>query len=282
MASNPDYFNGTLFQFVDESEYFIYPNGTLDPGSTLTILPDNRTILQFKHTDVRLDLALPVFTQLLDANRMLYDIPCIYPLSGQYDHLPRVLFYVLIIYVILFRHYTITTTAALGVIMSYSATACIHLFTLLGTYKFIPDPYSFSDSENAASGGDVDFWGIAPVVALSAIILIPFLYWSESFKFNSGKIILIYWSILIFASFTIVCYYTVFFNLWDIDQVWSFASCRKTVPILSKAPTRLILHLGAWKTMTIANALTITGYLTPRLHSEKTKAWCLYYITSLL
>lgn len=123
-------------------------------------------------------------------------------------------------------------TAALGVVMSYSATACIHLFTLLAFYKFSfgSENYLSDDIQTAIQHGDVDFWGIAPVVAICAIVLIPILCWSDSFKTNSGKVILVYWSILIFVSFAIVCYYTVNLDYWDIDRVWSVASCDKDRP----------------------------------------------------
>lgn len=142
------------------------------------------------------------------------------------------LFYVLIVFAVLFRHRTNIATAALGVVMSYSATACIHLFTLLAFYEFSfgSENYLSDDIQTAIQHGDVDFWGIAPVVAICAIVLIPILCWSDSFKTNSGKVILLYWSILIFVSFAIVCYYTVNLDYWDIDRVWSVASCDKDCP----------------------------------------------------
>lgn len=221
--------NGSLFKYVQDMPWYIYPNGTKDPGSELTSFPNGTTVLSFNATDVQMELALTVFTQLLDADRELFSVPCIYPLSGQYSHLPRVLFYFLILFAVVFRHRATLAHAALGIVMSYSATACIHLFLLLGLYRFsMPADWS-QDVVDARPYGDVDFWGIAPVVAVSAIVLIPILTWSESFKMDhGGRTIMVYWSLLIFASFSLICYHM--FEHWDISKVYSVASCKRDCP----------------------------------------------------
>lgn len=229
--------NGSLWDIVNSGLLSrFYPRGATSPGADITVFPNHTTVLTFNSTEVKLSLALPIVSQLLDADRELWPVSCIYPLSGQYDHLPRVLFYILIVFAILFRHRTAIAKAALGVVMSYSATACVHLFVLIGAYRFgLPDTVGH-DVEDAQAYGDVDFWGIAPVVAVSAIVLIPILTWSESFKGSRGKAIIIYWSILIFVSFAIICHYVYTFGEWYFDRIESVTSCKKSCP-LSNSPS---------------------------------------------
>ncbi|KAK7754804.1 hypothetical protein SLS62_003118 [Diatrype stigma] len=223
--------NGSLFETVGAS-YPLYPRGVSSPGADITIFPNDTTVLTFDSTGIKLSLALPIISLLLDADRNIWPVSCTYPLSGQYDHLPRVLFYILIVFAILFRHRTRIAEAALGVVMSYSATACIHLFVLLGAYKFgLPWETLGRDVEDAKAYGDVDFWGIAPVVAVSAIVLIPILTWSESFKGSRGKAIIVYWSLLIFVSFAIICSYVYTFGTWYFDRIESVTSCKKSCPM---------------------------------------------------
>lgn len=223
--------DGSLFKYVKDLGWYLYPNGTRDPGTELTFFPNDTTALRFNSKDVQMELALTVFTHILDADRELFHVRCIYPLSGQYSHLPRMLFYFLIVFAVMFRHRTTLAQAALGVVMSYSATACIHLFLLLGLYRF-SEPADWSqDTVDATPYGDVDFWGIAPVVAVSAIVLIPILTWSESFKTDrGGKTIMVYWSLLIFASFSLICYHILKLGHWNISIIDSVASCKRDCP----------------------------------------------------
>jgi hypothetical protein len=127
--------------------------------------------------------------------------------------------------------------AALGIVMTYSATACVHLFILLGFYDFFHVP-KFTipgggtvigwDGLDASVFGDVDFWGIAPVIATSVVMLIPILHWSRSYHWNRGKVIVVYWAVLIFVAFTICCILSIGWgDWWYFDVVPSVASCQK-------------------------------------------------------
>ena len=60
-----------------------------------------------------------------------YIQPCGYAISGQYGFLPRLLYYALLIFALILRKHTWLSPAALGVAMSYGATACVHAFALL-------------------------------------------------------------------------------------------------------------------------------------------------------
>ena len=88
---------------------------------------------------------LPLFAEILGTNGAAVETSCTYPLSGQYDHLPSILFYVLLVAAILFRRNSWVVSAALGVTMSYSAAAAVHFFILLGFHGF--------------HIGDIDYFG---------------------------------------------------------------------------------------------------------------------------
>src|ERR1700712_2905937 len=143
-ADNPFYFlkgyfnntaySGSLWQALSDTDV-IYPFAAADPGIKLNF---SNTSVQFSLEDYgqNLWMAMPVITQLLSPNVTRGLVACTYPLSGQYDHLPRVLFYVAAIFAVMGRHRTWVAEAALGIIIAYSATAAVHLFVLLGLYRF--------------------------------------------------------------------------------------------------------------------------------------------------
>ncbi|KAI0023607.1 hypothetical protein F4780DRAFT_728760 [Xylariomycetidae sp. FL0641] len=235
MASTlPDGFpNGSLWELATQvpnyfgrGEYFsFHPFGSGIPGTAnITSLPNDTVALTFENINSSRNLgyALPTFSHLLNNERTLYNVECVYPLSGQYDHLPRILFYWIIVFAVLFRHRTSIADAALGVAMTYSATACVHLFVLLGFYRFTwPD--EDIGAEDATKFADIDFIGILPVVAISAVVLIPVLQWSRSFK----QSIILLWSWLIFLTFMVQIYYIIRmpFYPWIYDSVLSVTSC---------------------------------------------------------
>src|ERR1700712_5295057 len=146
---------------------------------------------------------------LLNPNGTVAIISCAYPLSGQYDHLTRWLFYVALIAAILFRRKPIIATTALASVMTYSTLSALHLFVLLGQYKFQqPADWCYGgnatvpgwDAESAARGGDVDFFGIMPVVTTTSIMLTPILIWSTTFRSTKARVLIVWWAIFIFTS----------------------------------------------------------------------------------
>ncbi|KAF2660794.1 hypothetical protein K491DRAFT_711384 [Lophiostoma macrostomum CBS 122681] len=238
--------NGSLWQNFFQAENMDATNGSIlwtfpradkDTGANITFFPNSTMDLQFSDVGQNLYMALPVMSALIDKEKELLYVSCIYPLSGQYSHLPRILFYVAIVFAFLLRHRTWLAEAALGIVMTYSATACIHLFVLLGFYDFFHAPkitlpsggtYIAWDGVDASVFGDVDFWGIAPVIATSVIMLIPILHWSTSYHWNRGKAVIVYWAILIFVTFTICCILIIGWgDWWYLDVLPSVASCQK-------------------------------------------------------
>jgi hypothetical protein len=87
------------------------------------------------------------------------------------------------------------------------------------------------DTRTAANGGDIDIWGIMPVVSASAVMLTPILAWSNTFKSHKAKAIVIYWAIIIFVAMAFL--YKKLLNdglEWNLDVIPSFAYCTNTSP----------------------------------------------------
>ena len=63
----------------------------------------------------------------------VFSVPqaCVYPISGSYGFLNRLLYYCLLIFALLVRHHSWLCPAALVSAMTYSSVACVHAFALL-------------------------------------------------------------------------------------------------------------------------------------------------------
>jgi hypothetical protein len=198
----------------------IFPNSGFDTGANITVLEDNVIQLNFTDPGANFPLVLPIISQLIVPNAWRGVVVCTYPLSGQYDHLPRVLFYIACVVALLGRKLTWVAEAALGIVMSYAAVSAIHLFVLLGLYKFKRSLASLPDPNTSIEYGDIDFWGIAPVVTISVIVLTPMLSWSSTFRSHRAKIVLQAWALLMFSAFIPVFIY---FNRWySGNDAWTF------------------------------------------------------------
>jgi hypothetical protein len=217
-----------------------YPLHYNDSGANISIFPDGATQLNFNPGNGSFALSLPVISMLLNPNAIRNTIDCTYPLSGQYDHLPRILFYVSLVVSVLFRRFPVIATAALGSVMTYSTVAAIHLFVLLGLFDFgLPSenvpPAKFSlagwDSRSAATGGDIDVWGIVPVISATAVMLTPILAWSNTFRSHKARSLVVYWAIIIFVAMALL-YQKFVDNVveWRVDVIPSFAFCTNTSP----------------------------------------------------
>jgi hypothetical protein len=211
---------------------FVLPNAGFDLGANITLLENGTIQLNFADPGSNFPYILPVLSQLLVPNVTRGFVSCSYPLSGQYDHLPRILFYVASIVALLGRKLTWVAEAALGIIMSYAAVSAIHLFVLLGLYKFSQPFLAEPNPDTSVFYGDVDFWGIAPIVTLSVILLTPMLSWSSTFRSHKAKILLQSWAVLMFAAFipimVLIRRWYDANNGWYIDELTSVAYCKST------------------------------------------------------
>lgn len=95
-------------------------------------------------------------------------IQCSYPISGSYGPTPRYLFYVLVLIALHKRKTAWIVTAALGSVMTYSATAAIHALVLVSIRtKLIPSDIAdwmvVLVSGTAGSSGEFDGTGNNPL-----------------------------------------------------------------------------------------------------------------------
>jgi len=227
--------NGSLYSQINNSSALAsenpYPSPDVDPGVNLTILPSHALSLSFPVGNGNVSLAMPVLLMLMNPNATLVDIPCSYPLSGQYDRLQRSLFYGTLIVALLFRRNGMIAIAALGVAMTYSALAAVHLFVLLTWYGWgTPSgeiaPYGW-DSNSSQLYGDIDYFGILPVLTATAVMLTPILTWSSTIRTHKARAVMIYWALLIFAAMVPTIYLWVD-NSWELNIPYSFAYCTGT------------------------------------------------------
>jgi hypothetical protein len=249
--SNPFDFvvvNGSLYPQIQNISLLnwtnAYPLHTQNSGVNISIFSDDHAQLNFHPGNGNFALSLPVLSMLLNPNAIRNTIDCTYPLSGQYDHLPRILFYVSLVVSVLFRRFPVIATAALGSVMTYSTVAAIHLFVLFGFFEFGEPSENTSqerfglrgwDSNTAATGGDIDVWGIMPVISASAVMLTPIMAWSNTFRSHKARALVVYWAIIVFVAMALL-YQKVLYNGsdWSIDIVPSFAFCTNTSPYCQK------------------------------------------------
>ncbi|KAE8443917.1 hypothetical protein EG329_001227 [Mollisiaceae sp. DMI_Dod_QoI] len=227
--------NGSLFPQIQNNFSYtaVYPNNTQDQGLSLAILANNIGLLTFNasgfntstsfilYDNASLASTFALAERLFDPNASRFPLTCVYPMSGQYDTLSRALFYVLMIFSLVFRRHIWISVAALGTAMTYAAVSAIHLFTLVGYFRFSetePSPNTNSATEFA----DVDFVGILPNLTASAIMLTPILLWSTTVRKNEAQSIVVWWGVLIFAALACLLFK---FNGFYLDELESFAIC---------------------------------------------------------
>ena len=87
--------------------------------------------LSFDPSETDYNVIAATVNELFRPEVFSYNQPCAYAISGQYGFLPRLLYYVLLIFALILRKHTWLSPAALGVAMTYAATSSVHAFALL-------------------------------------------------------------------------------------------------------------------------------------------------------
>jgi len=99
-----NYTNGSLYGQIDHGMVYA-SNHNNDSHLNLTILANNLASLTFVSRHPSPSLTFPLAQALYDPDNILLRVSCTWPISGQYDLLSRVLFYILMIFSLLFRRY---------------------------------------------------------------------------------------------------------------------------------------------------------------------------------
>ena len=131
-----------------------------------------------------------------------YEQECIYPISGQYGFLPRLIYYLLLIFSLILRKHFWLSTAALGAAMTYAATASVHAFALLLRYRYhTPTLKNFDWIYLPPKElGDIDLQAIFPILVAGSIMLTPILNFSTTVREHEAHSVIIFWGVLVFCA----------------------------------------------------------------------------------
>ena len=113
-----------------------------------------------------------------DQNRVV----CVYPVSGQYGLLPRLLYYALIVFSIVAQQQSWLVVGAIASAMTYSGTAAIHAVVLAAV------------SVNPVF--DLDIVGVWAVASAGCVAVVPILDWSKTLLYSPYRPVFGFWGSL--------------------------------------------------------------------------------------
>ncbi|OBT61982.1 hypothetical protein VE03_08641 [Pseudogymnoascus sp. 23342-1-I1] len=120
-----------------------------------------------------------------DANRIL----CVYPLSGQYSLLNRLLYYALIIFAVAGHSHPWLVTGPLAYIMTYSSTAAVHALIMAIV------------SENGLL--DIDVLGTWAIISIGCLAVLPIFTTSKAISESQYSPVFGFWGTLM--SIGVIC-----------------------------------------------------------------------------
>ncbi|GFF41030.1 hypothetical protein IFM58399_06126 [Aspergillus lentulus] len=109
-------------------------------------------------------------------------IECVYPISGQYALLQRVLYYGLLLFSIVSRKTPWLVAGALGAAMTYAGSAAVHATILAGISR--------------DSLLDLDCLGIFAIVSVGSLVVTVFFHGSELLRESPARPVFQYWGLL--------------------------------------------------------------------------------------
>jgi hypothetical protein len=120
-----------------------------------------------------------------DANRIL----CVYPLSGQYSLLNRLLYYALIVFAVVGHSHPWLVTGPLAYIMTYSSTAAVHALIMAVV------------SENGLL--DIDVLGTWAIISIGCLAVLPIFTTSKAISESQYSPVFGFWGTLM--SIGVIC-----------------------------------------------------------------------------
>ncbi|RHZ50661.1 uncharacterized protein CDV56_103324 [Aspergillus thermomutatus] len=167
-----------------------------------------------------------LYNATLDEGRM----ECVYPISGQYALLQRVLYYALLLFSIISRKTPWLVAGALGAAMTYAGSAAVHAAILAGT------------SHNSLL--DLDSLGIFAIVTVGSLVVTVFFHWSELLRESPARPVFQYWGLLMVVG-TFCAVVALFRDYPSEERCESIPSDSRntTEPMLLTSPAQLGLML---------------------------------------
>jgi hypothetical protein len=118
----------------------------------------------------------------LDPSDPISQINCVYAISGSYGVLPRLLYYVTLVFAIFGRSREWLIIGALVSALTYAGTAAIHMMALCSS---------------KAGVFDLDIMAAWAVLSTGALGYIGMIHWSSTLRYSNAKWIMICWGILV-------------------------------------------------------------------------------------
>ena len=248
---------------ADHSDVWVPGNGITSPF-LISLFPEAERRLPINYGNAE-GWLIPV-----DGNPYfnMQSVQCSYPMSGGYGPTPRYLFYILALFAIMKRKSAWVVTAALGSVMTYSATAAVHAAVLVVIRtKMIPDYvlnkwFSVLVAGTSKSGlddglepdalwmpilpmaWDNDSDAVLAIVGTAFLALLPMQLWSSTFKTSNAKTILFLWSGLLFIGTVSALINTVYIDLWAFPQLrFCPIGLNDTIPFTNSRPSITDIHL---------------------------------------
>ncbi|EEP81396.1 predicted protein [Uncinocarpus reesii 1704] len=109
-------------------------------------------------------------------------IVCVYPISGQYGLLPRLLYYISLILGILGRYQRWLVMGALASALSYAGSTAIHMLTL---------------AKSRAPVFDLDIVAAWAVLTTGCVAFAALVHWSSALRRSEGRIVILLWGALV-------------------------------------------------------------------------------------
>ncbi|EXJ70278.1 uncharacterized protein A1O5_06346 [Cladophialophora psammophila CBS 110553] len=113
------------------------------------------------------------------------EINCVYPISGTYGLLPRLLYYVTLIFAIFGRRTEWLIIGALVSALTYAGTTAIHLMALVSSKSGV---------------FDLDIMGAWAVLSTGALAYIGIIHWSSTLRATRARVVMICWGCLVGTS----------------------------------------------------------------------------------
>lgn len=148
-----------------------------------------------------------------------HDIQCVYSVSGSYGVAPRWSYYVLVLFVALWRKYKWLTAGAAAYCIGYGGTAAIHAIILAAiqasSTPCVPDGYvSAGRMESPWVAGrvlDQDVDASFAIVGSGFLTVLPIAVSTSAYRTTGAKVVVLFWACLMTIGMIacVVCLYSV-------------------------------------------------------------------------
>ncbi|NJR31524.1 hypothetical protein HC762_02060 [bacterium] len=145
---------------------------------------------------------------------------CVYPISGAYGLLPRLLYYTTLVLAIFGRSQEWLVIGALASSLTYAGTAAIHAMTLCTSRKVV---------------FDLDIYGAWAVLSTGALAYITFINWSTTLRNSKARTVMICWGVLVGAGLIFGRA-----ELYDSELSPGEPACHSSRGTLLSKPTQLL------------------------------------------